>query len=609
MAEVVGSSPIVCSIWNSKSPERVIFCIFWYTYSMFIPPGENIIETKKCRITGEEFVVTDRDLEFYDTLSPVFAGQKCAIPSPTLCPRERQIRRMVWRNHDQLYKNTCALTGKEIISTYKPGTPYKVASLESWWSDSWNPCDYGQKIDFSRPFFDQFLALDQLTIHIPVSVLKSENSNFTNFSIQNRNCYLCSRIAEAEDCYYSYLVVRSKHCFDCRDVSDSEYLYECIRTQKSYHSFYCTDSENCHDCYFLKDCSGCRDCFGSCNLRNAQFVFNNKQLQESEYRNLLAKALWDFSQPGKMRDDFLNFCKKFPKKYITGFNNEDVSGNFLFSNAHIVFGFECHECENIRHSYGAVHGRDCMEWSFGYFAEKSLEFCGVATSYGIRFSVNCVSESRDLFYSKDCMNGTKDCFWCISLKKGKNCILNTAYSQQEYEQIAIKLINHMRSTGEWGEFFPVEHSPYAYNETPAQDYFPQDKESIQRKGWSWLETDKRTDVQGFVPLPIEQYDEKKVGYEQAQLNIDTLLATTISCTQTGKGYKILPQELAFYIANSLPVPSLHPFARSAIRTQQILPPELYNRTCDECWQPFLTSYAPDRPEKILCENCYRKLVY
>ena len=30
----------------------------------------------------------------------------------------------------------------------------------------------------------------------------------------------------------------------------------------------------------------------------------------------------------------------------------------------------------------------------------------------------------------------------------------------------------MKSTGEWGEFFPHELSPFGYNETVAQEYFP-----------------------------------------------------------------------------------------------------------------------------------------
>ncbi len=284
---------------------------------------------------------------------------------------------------------------------------------------------------------------------MPLSISKSENSAFTNFSIQNRDCYLCSRIVECENCYYSLLIVRSKNCFDCYDIADSEYLYECIRTTQSYSSFYCTDCENCHDSYFLKDCSGCRDCFGSCNLRNAQFVFYNKQLPEIEYRKNITQILEIQTDGGEIRNKFLHFCEQFPKKYITGFGNEDVSGNFLFSNAHIVFGFDCRECENVRYAYGGHNARDSIDISTGYFHQKSLEVCGGTTAYNELFCINCLNDCRDLFYCKDCVNVTSNCFGCISLKKSKHCILNKAYSQEEYEKLVLKLIDHMKATREW----------------------------------------------------------------------------------------------------------------------------------------------------------------
>mgnify|MGYP003437587717 FL=1 len=59
----------------------------------FIPPGEHIAEKKTCALSGKEFVVTDRDLRFYDEMSPIFSGKKYSIPSPKLCPEERQKRR------------------------------------------------------------------------------------------------------------------------------------------------------------------------------------------------------------------------------------------------------------------------------------------------------------------------------------------------------------------------------------------------------------------------------------------------------------------------------------------------------------------------------------
>lgn len=576
---------------------------------MFIPPGENIIEKRKCTLSGEEFVITEKDAEFYDILAPTFWGEKFIIPFPTLCPRERQIRRMVWRNYDQLYKNTCALTGKEIVSTYKPWTPYKVASLDAWWSDSWNPCDYGREFDFSRPFFPQFYELDQAVIHMPSSVSKSENSTFTNFSINNRNCYLCFRVADCEDCYYSLLILRSKHCFDCYDVTDSEYLYECVHTLKSYHSLYCTNCENCRDCYFLKDCFGCQDCFGSCNLRNARFVFNNKQLLELEYNTKKQQALQNMHDLHQTRVDFIQSTVRFPKKFMTGYNNENVVGDYLFSNKNIVFWFECKESDNLRYGYGTVHTNDCIDFSFGYICEKSLEVCGVAGWYWQLFCVNNINDGINLIYCKDCVNTTSDSFGCISLKKGKNCIFNMPYSQQEYETSVVKIIKHMQSTGEWGEFFPAVHSPYDYNETSAQIHFPLSREEVVEKGLGWNEWEINEGNSGFTPLMIGEYDEKNVGYERAKNNIDTILKSTLSCKKTGKIFKILPQELAFYIQNKLAIPTYHPTIRLTMRMWQTLPMELHNRKCDECWQAISTSYAPDRPEKILCEECYRKLVY
>ena len=37
----------------------------------------------------------------------------------------------------------------------------------------------------------------------------------------------------------------------------------------------------------------------------------------------------------------------------------------------------------------------------------------------------------------------------------------------------------------YGEFFPVEISPFAYNETAAQDFMPITKEAAQIMGFNW----------------------------------------------------------------------------------------------------------------------------
>ncbi|KKU05303.1 MAG: hypothetical protein UX07_C0018G0013, partial [Parcubacteria group bacterium GW2011_GWA2_45_30] len=43
----------------------------------------------------------------------------------------------------------------------------------------------------------------------------------------------------------------------------------------------------------------------------------------------------------------------------------------------------------------------------------------------------------------------------------------------------------------YGEFFPPELSPFAYNETIAQEYFPLTKEQAQEQGYSWKDPEPR----------------------------------------------------------------------------------------------------------------------
>jgi hypothetical protein len=38
-----------------------------------IPKGERIVETKTCKHCEAKFEITDKDLEFYEKVSPVFA--------------------------------------------------------------------------------------------------------------------------------------------------------------------------------------------------------------------------------------------------------------------------------------------------------------------------------------------------------------------------------------------------------------------------------------------------------------------------------------------------------------------------------------------------------
>lgn len=577
----------------------------------FTPPWENIVETKKCRISGSEFFITDRDIEFYDKISPVFAGQKYLIPSPTLCPDERQRRRLSFRNERRFYHRKCDKTGNQMISIYSPDKPFNVYDQKIWWSDDWSPNSYGVDFDFSKSFFEQFQSLQLRVPRANLFAKNCENAEFTNHTDHIKNCYLCVDTADSEHIYYSKWIISCKNCVDCYQIEKCEYCYECqysVNTYKSAFCFLCYDSSECMFSYRLKNCKNCMFCT---HLRDKQYCIFNEQLTKEVYEERL-KTLWmsNQSQVKKLRDIFLQFQNKGIKESLIVDFSENAFWDFIYHSKNIFHGFETLESENLKYCFEDIGMKDSYDaYESGFECEQQYE---THASNRVKFSSFCSLgyDNSFLHYTELC-NNSQNCFGCIGLRKQNNCIFNKNYSVQEYESLAGKITEHMISTGEWGEFFPHTLSPFGYDETVAQEYFPMTQEEVIEKWWNWKGDEETSSYHGpyYSPLPIEQYDERKVGYETAQKNINALLAGIIQCEITKRPFKVIRQELAFYIENNLPLPTSHPDQRHLERLLSRNPRTLYERVCGECWEKIITTYTADRPEKIVCEKCYLKLVH
>ena len=164
----------------------------------------------------------------------------------------------------------------------------------------------------------------------------------------------------------------------------------------------------------------------------------------------------------------------------------------------------------------------------------------------------------------------------------------------------------MRETGEWGEFFPMSISPFGYNETLASEYYPLSEEELKKFDGKWrdqLSHDKH--IHTVQVLPISQYTVSVVGEHQAQANISDILNNVLLCSKTGKPYKILPQELGFYIEHGLPLPLMCPDARHLDRFTRKNDSTIWERKCDKCQSTVHTSFKPNRPEIVYCEECYK----
>ncbi|MEI8091816.1 MAG: hypothetical protein WCG98_06465 [bacterium] len=142
---------------------------------------EKIVETKKCAHCGTAFNITDKDMEFYDKISPVFAGKKLNIPAPTFCPDCRQQRRMCFRNERKLYHRPCSKTGKTIISMFSPDKKYQVYATPERYADSRDGTECGRDMDMSKPFFQQFDALLKTVPQVALIGVGNENCDFNNF--------------------------------------------------------------------------------------------------------------------------------------------------------------------------------------------------------------------------------------------------------------------------------------------------------------------------------------------------------------------------------------------------------------------------------------------
>ena len=569
---------------------------------------------RACQNCKNEFVIEPEDFQFYE---------KMKVPAPTFCPECRFIRRLSWRNERALYKRKCDLTGENIISVFAPEKPYTVYGGKAWWSDSWDPFDYGIEYNPAVPFLKQF---DTLLKRVPLMNLFGYyttlvNSDFTSMVSYLKNCYMVTYSDHGENLIYGSFVNRSKDCVDSLILIDSELCYECMNCLKCYRALFSHDCESCNGIYFSKNCVGCSDCFGCANLRNQKYQIFNVQYSKEEYDKRLADILpLTCDKIDKYYTEAEKHWLMYPQQYYHGTHNVNVSGEYI--------GYS----KNTKHSFLVINTEDSKYCA--YIGEGNSKELFDLTSYGttsellyeslqagdkcsrILFSWWVSSSARNIEYSV-MIPGGHDLFGCIGLRKAEYCILNKQYTKDEYERIRAEIIADMNKNPyvdkagrvyEYGEFFPSELSPFGYNETTADELFPLEKNKALEDGFNWY----KKELNSYKPTLNSEIVPEKINDTP-----DSILSEIIECKETKRGFKIIKGELDFYRKLGLPIPVLHPDVRHANRMKHRNPFRLWIRTCmcdktshnnhdGKCDVQFESSYASDRPEIIYCEKCYQQ---
>ena len=565
------------------------------------------MQTKNCQNCKKNFTIESEDFEFY---------KKMQVPPPTLCFRCRLIRKMCWRNERIWYRRTCEATGKNVLSIFDPKGPYKVYDQEYWRSDAWDPLEYGREYNFSRGFFEQF---SDLLKAVPQPNLFQKNivrSEYSNNSLNLKNCYIAIATDGAEDCaYVSGLIRRLKDCLDMYHSSDDEYCYECADCEQCSRLFFSENCVSCLDSYFLYDCRNCTNCVGCVGLRNAQYYIFNEQYTKDEYKDELQKLnLGSHRSRLELHKKFEALKLAVPRKYASILNATNVVGDDIMDSRNCYWCFNAKDnVEDCKFSFRI--NQNVKDGYDGYIVWNGSElFYETLSSTGRNFKFSgMIWGGYDVEYSYNCFD-CNNIFGCTGLRNKSYCIFNRQYPKDEYEKLVVKIRELMTVKGEYGEFFPAEISPFTYNETSAQEYFPKTKAEALALGYFWKDTEEKsyaiTVSNADIPDNIKDIT-------------DSALKEVFECAHKGKcadhcstAFRIIPMELSFLRRFNIPLPRLCFGCRHMERIRQKPPLNLWHRSClckqdghghgPVCPNEFETSYAPDRPEMVYCESCYQK---
>ncbi|MFA5788421.1 MAG: hypothetical protein WC924_00895 [Candidatus Gracilibacteria bacterium] len=495
-----------------------------------------------------------------------------------------------------MYKRKCDFSKKSIISMISPDKPYIVYDKDIWWSDNWDSLSYGVDFDFSRPFFEQFGELIKKVPRINMTLSHCENSDYGPYSVSARNVYMATSCVESEDILYSYQTNHSRDCMDCMLTYKSELCYECIYGVNLYHCFWTQNCRDSSDLLFCRDCQGCEKCIGCVNLTQKKLHIFNQPVSEEKYNQFVQK-LSTVHAIEQCKQEFLKFSLQFPFRSAHNIQVENCIGDRLIKSKNAKYCFEAEELEDCAYIYVLPSGaKDTYDTHYSPKVELVYEAMSASYDYNTQF-VNHAWDVKNSRYVDSCFYSS-NLFGCAGLKKNAYCILNKQYSKEEYEALVQKIIEHMKQTGEWGEFFPMQLSPYAYNESLAQDYFPLSQEQAAQMGLSWKLAEEKEFMKQALQVP-----------EEIRNVPDDITKEILACIACGKNYRIIAQELQFYRKMKLPIPQKCPNCRYQERLFFRSSHKLYDRTCSKCQKAIKTTYQPNDQKIVFCEDCYLKEVY
>ena len=464
-------------------------------------------------------------------------------------------------------------------------------------------------------------------LHLMHKNNNGEGCEYANYVYRSRKVYLSYTVVKSEDIYYSKQGLEgNKICLDSFNMKHSERGYELVYVSRTYNSRFLVHSSRCVDSQYLLHCGDCNNCFMSHNLRHKSYVFRNQQLTREEYLKKMEEIKLDsYAEQEKLKKEFSELPRMTGPAQVKAVVN--VTGDFIGHSKNAKYCFSNVDTENSKYIvFGVNTIRDCYDIVFAGRSELCYECAGSgAQNNNVSFSLD-IGANHDINYCIS-TNNCGNCFGCVGITNQNYCILNRQYTKEEYEKLIPEITKHMNDMPyidkkgriyKYGEFFPMEFSPFAYNESLAYEEFPMTKEEVEKERYLWRDMEEKNYL---TTLTNEELPDSINDVT------DDILKETITCPNKGRietkctfGYRIVPDELRFYRLMKIPLPRFCPNCRYYERRKWINPWKLWHRQCIcskknhfhgqiKCETEFETSYAPERPEIVYCEKCYQAEVY
>lgn len=611
--------------------------------------NDPIIERKVCKRTGKDFPIFQWDIDLLKKLSPKIWWKVYDLPTPTLSFKAREQRRLMRRNDRKLYKSKCKVTWDTLITFYHPELEKNIVEATERFNSVDNT-DLWEDFDFSKTFGQQISELISNTKkQHSLIVWMMENSKYTHNVGDLKDSYMVFDGGMWEDVLYWIRVGFIKRVVDCFEILRSENIYESVSIHNSNNIFYSQDCNDCSYGAFLYNCIWSNNCICCSNLVNKDYYIFNQKVTKEEFDkvwSLVFDGTWKWII--EMKEKYTKLLSTTIRKAINTTNCENSLGHNIKNSKNIFCCYEATSIENCRYSNridgysNSSNDMDINSWWWNMSNCYELNCCGSdehTSTYNCHFSSYLFWWVSNTQYSVNIPRNSEYLFWCSDITSKKYCILNKQYTKEEYEKKIPKIIDYMIATWERWEFIDPKYSPFPYNDTIANDYYPVKqlqypdwKIEILDPQWTWIifihephkiiskatldlwweskiETKRRMkDDDVTVPNWLQSILAQDLPDDINKIE-NSILNKAIICSQSWRPFRVVGKELEFYRKHWLPMCKLHPDVRHLNRLKKITQLNLYKINCDKCSRESLSVYPDSREFSVYCENCYNKEIY